>query len=413
MQPTQNGHPPDVDLTDYAVGKLDPLRAAFVERHVETCEQCQAVIAAAPVDAFVEQLRRAGPALLPAEPNRGDGIPAGLVGHARFRVQRRLALGGMGTVYLAEHKILGVPVALKVARFDRGDPREAQARLIQEARTAAQLVHPAIARVLDAEQLDDMAMLAMEYVEGETLAALVTRKGPLGVEEACRCVRQIAGGLDHAHRRGVIHRDLKPQNLMVTPQGRVKILDFGLGRYMRERNQTPRLTRDRQMLGTPNYVAPEQARNARSADIRSDLYSLGCVFYYLLAGVPPFSGQHPLEIVTKHQEAPPPDIRALRHDAPAVIAELIGRLLAKDPAARLQSPRELADALDRYLGANPRSRKQDACPEPPRRVTSRTASALRATAAAFTRVGWRRLWTPAVVLPLLTSLICLLVVLLS
>jgi serine/threonine protein kinase len=186
----------------------------------------------------------------------------------------------------------------------------------------------------------------MEFIAGETLAQLVGRRGPLPVSEACEYVRQAAAGLAHADRQGVVHRDVKPHNLIFDPQTRlVKILDFGLGRLVDEHRTGARLTQEGEILGTIHYLSPEQVADSREADIRSDIYSLGCVWFFLLSGFPPFRGTNPLEVLNKHQQEPPPSLRALRPDVPPEVAALVDRMLAKDPAARPQSPTEIVAAL--------------------------------------------------------------------
>ena len=189
-------------------------------------------------------------------------------------------------------------------------------------------------------------ILSMEFVAGETLAQIVARRGPLPVSEACEHVRQVAVGLAYAEQQGVIHRDVKPQNLIFDPQTRlVKILDFGLGRLVDEHRSGTRLTREGDILGTVSYISPEQASDSREADSRSDIYSLGCTFFFLLSGFPPFRGKNPVEVLKKHKEEAPPSIRMLRPDVPSEIAGLVDRMLAKDPSSRPQSSGEIVSAL--------------------------------------------------------------------
>jgi hypothetical protein len=185
----------------------------------------------------------------------------------------------------------------------------------------------------------------MECVEGETLDRTQKRRGRLPVAEACEVVRQAALGLQHAHERGLVHRDLKPGNLMVMPEGQTKILDFGLAQFVRQRQEPGALTPEGALVGTPANLAPEQALDPRGADIRADLYSLGCTLYYLLAGHPPFPAGTVLQQLLAHQDQTPAELSVLRTDVPAALGRLVQRLLAKEPTRRLQTPGELDEAL--------------------------------------------------------------------
>jgi serine/threonine protein kinase len=181
------------------------------------------------------------------------------------------------------------PVAIKVISKSVLDHPEALARFQGEVKAAARLQHPNTVAAYDTEQVGDLHMLVMEYVEGIDLAKVLEKKGPLPVAHACHYIRQAALGLQHAFEQGMVHRDIKPQNLMRTPRGQVKILDFGLARMARERKCGRGLTQVGAFMGTPEFVAPEQANDAHTADTRADIYSLGCTLYCLLAGRPPFA----------------------------------------------------------------------------------------------------------------------------
>src|SRR5581483_8080916 len=222
---------------------------------------------------------------------------------------------------------------------------EAVERFGREVKAAAKLDHPNIVKAYDAERAGDLQLLAMEYVEGLSLADVLAKKGPLPIPNACHYVRQAALGLQHAHEKGMVHRDLKPHNLMLTPKGVVKILDFGLAKLVSERQKQGGLTHDNAVMGTPQYLAPEQATDSKSADIRADIYALGCTLYDLLAGRPPFAGDNPIQVVIAHIEQAPPPLEGLRPDVPPALAALVARMLAKDPAQRPQTPKEVADAL--------------------------------------------------------------------
>jgi formylglycine-generating enzyme required for sulfatase activity/tRNA A-37 threonylcarbamoyl transferase component Bud32 len=269
----------------------------------------------------------------------------------------RLGEGGMGKVFKARHAKLGRIVALKVIRKDcLGTPRSIR-RFHREIQAVARLSHPNIVHALDADQDGETHFLVMEYVEGIDLARLVRQCGPLPVPLACECIRQAALGLQHIHEHGLVHRDLKPHNLLLCGPASaerqpsevlVKLLDLGLARL----NQTEQhdgvssgLTRQGFVVGTTDYVAPEQAMNSSDADIRADLYSLGCTFYHLLTGRVPFPGGEPLAKLVRHQSEKAEPIERLRPDVPPGVAALIRRLMAKRREKRFQTPAELALAL--------------------------------------------------------------------
>ncbi len=417
-------HPSNEDLTAFAVGKLAEMPAAVIERHIARCNRCATAVAVSPDDDFVallSELQHArstatghGPAA-PGSPTEAapaqseDGtrlLLTALREHERYRVIRWLAEGGMGAVFLAEHRLLRIPVAIKSLRANRSQDRKSLERFLQEAKVAARLDHVNIARVFDAEQVGDILFLAIEYVPGKTLAQVVMKKGPLPVATACDYIRQTAEGLEHAASRGVIHRDIKPQNLMLmAPQGTIKILDFGLGRLVDEERTHGRLTANDDILGTPHFIAPEQIRDSRSADARSDLYGLGCTFYYLLAGEAPFRGKNPLELLEKHATEPPPSIRSMRRDVPEEIDRLIRALLAKDPRARPQSPREFMDEL---LRSGPSSSKSVR----PVAVKQKGPATATLPSAGKRFVGKWFFVSPVVYLPIVTILLTLAVLIL-
>ena len=412
-------HPSEMHLAAFSLGRLDELRAAIVEQHVNECDRCASLIARVPGDEFIEQLQeaeRSNPGaectLLWRKSVTGASesiseialgrLPSELHQHPRYRIIRLLAEGGMGTVYLAEHRIMRNLVALKTIKPELSKDHETIARFLQEARTAGQLDHSNIARVFDVEQVGETMFLTMEYVPGKTLAQIVAKRGPLPILHSCHYVRQIALGLDHACTKGVIHRDIKPQNVMLmSSNGIVKILDFGLGRLVDEQRSRTGLTKDDEMLGTPDYVAPEQVRDAKSADVRSDIYSLGCTFYFLLAGAPPFAADNVLELLAKHETEQPIPIRSLRPEVPANVADLLGRMIAKDPLDRPQSPQDIATALS---------------PHGPSEITAGSSQFLVVDRSASREPDARRilplarvLLSPVVLLPLLTVLISLVV----
>jgi WD40 repeat protein/serine/threonine protein kinase len=280
----------------------------------------------------------------------------------------RLGEGGMGKVYKARHRLLNRLVALKLIRKDRLQNADAVNRFFREIRVAAKLDHPHIVLAYDAGEVNGRHYYAMEYVPGIDLGRLVRKSGPLAVDRACELIRQTALGLQHAFEAGLVHRDIKPTNLLlVSPKKtlakktagrsesqasitneRVKILDMGLVRSesLDHSAQDPAsLTLVQAVLGTPDYIAPEQARNPKNADIRSDLYSLGCTFYYLLTGQVPFPGEVAMEKLIKHWIEQPTAIQELRPETPQKVIALVERLMAKKPEDRHQTPFEVVQAL--------------------------------------------------------------------
>ncbi|MBL8796862.1 MAG: serine/threonine protein kinase, partial [Planctomycetia bacterium] len=283
------------------------------------------------------------------------------LGH--YILLERLGEGGMGQVYKARHQKLGRVVALKVMRKDRMTEHDTIRRFQREIQAIAQLSHPNIVMAFDADEVHGVHFFAMEYFEGIDLNRLVRRLGSLPISKACEYIRQAALGLQHAHERGLVHRDVKPSNLLLTKGGPpaaggslVKILDMGLARLemgsdATESSQT--LTQRGVIIGTADFIAPEQAMNPHGADIRCDLYSLGCTFYFLLTGQVPFTGGTALEKLFRHRLEPPKPVQELRPDVPDVVADIVQRLLAKAPADRYQTPATLAtDLADVRAGAS-------------------------------------------------------------
>jgi serine/threonine-protein kinase len=291
----------------------------------------------------------------------------------KYRLLRLLGAGGMSSVYLAEHTTLHGLVAIKVLPVKRVDQTSYLARFEREAREAFRLNHPNIVRTIDLDTSGAIHFIAMEYVEGDDLHARVKQGGPLDVREAADCIRQAALGLQHAHEESLVHRDIKPANLIIDKRGTVKILDFGLALAGAGDEEAASLTQthDEKVLGTADYLAPEQARDSHLADRRSDIYALGCTLHYLLTGRPPFPKGSIAERIQAHLKKPPPNLLDERADVPPAIAELSFRMLEKHPDARPQSAQEIADALTAWLAATtagvPRARPQPPRRQPPRR----------------------------------------------
>ncbi len=271
-----------------------------------------------------------------------------------FEVLEVLGEGGMGRVYKARHLRLDRLVAIKVIRPELLAAPEAVARFLREARATARLCHPNIVTIHDAGEAGGTHFLVMEFVAGTDLATLVRRRGVLSVCRACECVRQAALGLQHAHERGLVHRDIKPSNLLLGEDGTVKLLDLGLARLLPESQAGPdrtELTQAGALMGTPAFLAPEQGLDARAADIRSDIYSLGCTLYHLLTGRPPFTADSPADLLVKHRTAQPKPLAGYRADVPEGLQTVIDTMLARHPADRYQAPAEVAAALAPYAGA--------------------------------------------------------------
>jgi serine/threonine protein kinase len=259
-----------------------------------------------------------------------------------------LGEGGMGSVFKARQQRMDRLVALKAIRREALKAPGAVERFQREARTAAMLSHPNVVTVFDSSTGGGGHYLVMEYIEGTDLARVVKTQGALPVAAACEYIRQAALGLQHAHERGLVHRDIKPHNLMLTKKGIVKVMDLGLARTVQGATSeavTEGISVTGNVLGTPDYMAPEQGLNSKKVDIRADIYSLGCTLYYLLTGQVPFPGETVTEKLIKHQLEEPPSIETVRADLPKGLAKVVQTMMAKKPEKRYQTPAEAAAAL--------------------------------------------------------------------
>ncbi len=268
-----------------------------------------------------------------------------------FALEAAIGVGGMGAVFRAHDDQLERTVALKILPPEHARDPEAVRRFYQEGRAAARLDHENIARVYTIGHAGPHHYIAFEFIEGSTLRQRVEAGGVLPVADAINYTLQIATALVHAAERGVVHRDVKPSNIIVTPQGRAKLVDMGLARRF-ERGGDAGLTQTGMTLGTFDYISPEQARDPRDVDVRSDLYSLGCTLYYMLVGRPPFPDGTVLQKLIQHQEEPPPDVRAANPAVPADLAAIVLKLMAKDRDRRYQAPEQLVRDLLLVAGAH-------------------------------------------------------------
>ncbi|HEY7309019.1 MAG TPA: protein kinase [Gemmataceae bacterium] len=278
-----------------------------------------------------------------------------------YLLLERLGEGGMGAVFKARHKLMDRVVALKVIRAERLTGADDARRFLREIQAAARLSHPNIVLAYDADRIGDRFFFVMEYVEGADLSKLVRQQGPLPPAAACDYARRAALGLQHAHEQGLVHRDIKPANLLLTTKGGVvKVLDLGLARLSHGENShsTEPLTHYGTVMGTLDFMAPEQAIDPHGADIRADIYSLGCTLYVLLTGKVPFPGGSFMEKLFRHKEIEPLPVEAHRPEVPLGLALVVRKMMAKPREARYQTPAEAAAALLPYCGggAAPRMR---------------------------------------------------------
>ena len=276
---------------------------------------------------------------IPSQPSDRD-----LSGHqlGDYLVLRRLGVGGMAEVYLAEQQSLGRQVAIKVLRPDLAAQENYVRRFHNGARAAASLVHANIVQIYEVGCVEGFHFIAQEYVRGQTVTQLVSRTGPLEVPRVISILRQISAALNKAGQERIVHRDIKPENILLMPSGEAKVADFGLARLI-DPTQLD-LTQAGLTMGTPLYMSPEQVEG-RSLDQRSDLYSCGVTSYYMLTGRPPFQGETPLSVAVQHLQTPPTPLQDFRADVPDQLSDIVFKLLAKKPSDRYRSAAELLREL--------------------------------------------------------------------
>ncbi|MDZ4848607.1 MAG: protein kinase [Pirellulaceae bacterium] len=368
-------------IVAFAENRLSPEHRLQVNTHLKSCVHCQfrldeiraeasmqveaipdEVIKAwivpekspksidVPFEKVTQPTKRAASTLIQTE------IPTELTNNASYNVIRELARGGVGVLYLVEHRITGRQEALKVINPTLAGRADVRERFIREIQAAAKLNHPNIVRTLSAMQEGSLLGMVMEFVPGLTLKQYVRKWGPLGWKQAIDFAIQAAQGLNHAYEQGVIHRDIKPSNLIVSEDGnqkQVRILDFGLVRSISDVEKMSDMTVDGRILGTLNFMAPEQALNASKADIRSDIYGLGCTLYFLLTGSSPYDEESAIATLNAHQNAPIPDLSECRSDLPVAVQIVFDRMMAKKSIERYQTPMQLINDLESLLHTAP------------------------------------------------------------
>jgi serine/threonine protein kinase len=354
-------HPSREVLQAFDSGVLSHREWDAVERHIAQCTVCCQTLEGMEdtLASLMRSVRVRPDTMVYGDTPNGSApfapvvaeVPPELAEHARYRILDLVGSGGMGVVFRAEHRLMERLVALKILNKALTSRPGGVERFQQEVKMAAKLSHPNIVTAYDADQAGEVHFLVTELVDGTSLERLLSERGPVSVPDACEWVRQAAVGLQHAFERGMVHRDIKPANLLLTPQGQVKILDFGLARFLSESSGVSPLTQSATLVGTPDFVAPEQARDPRSADIRADIYSLGCTLYNLLSGRVPFPEGTLLQKLISHQEAEPIPVQLLRPEVPDELVDVMDRMMAKDRERRYRTPQEVAEALAPFTSA--------------------------------------------------------------
>ncbi|MHC4887440.1 MAG: protein kinase domain-containing protein [Planctomycetota bacterium] len=271
-----------------------------------------------------------------------------------YQIECLIGQGGMGTVYRAIDRQQERTVALKVLQSERASRPESVKRFLNEARTGLKLDHDNIVRIYDVAESHRTYYIAMEYVDGPSVGDQLAQQGSLHWEHALYILRQMTEALEHAHDHKMVHRDIKPDNILMTRTGTAKLTDLGLARCL-EQSGINRLTRSHVGLGTPHYMPPEQMRDAKNVDIRSDIYGLGTTFFHMLTGRPPYQAKRIHELVEAIRHKPIPSIFAMEISAPVWVDNLLKKMTAKSPDERYQNPSELKAAIDTYFSPDGRS----------------------------------------------------------
>lgn len=355
----------DALLKQFAEGRLNPEMEVKLACAIEKSPELQARVAEISSDDFLERVKQAAVASRDSRPHSAsvktasqsvaephlDAIPQELIESTDYQVLKELGRGGMGVVYAAKYLPMDRMEVLKVLSPQMVAKESARQRFINEMKAIGRLNHPFIATAYQRVVLPTQLVFSMEYVPGRDLHKFIQKHNPIPVPIACMLAGQIATALQHAHSRKMVHRDIKPSNVMVFEEDgkrQIKILDFGLAKATSEQ-QSEGLTANGTMLGTPEYMAPEQALDAATADIRADIYSLGCTLYHLLAGRPPFTGTYQ-SVLMAHAQKEAEFVSLKRTDVPIELAEIIAKMMAKEPSKRFQTPKAVVTALKPFLG---------------------------------------------------------------
>lgn len=304
-------------------------------------------------------------------------------------IESKIGQGGMGTVYKAHHETLNIAVAIKIFHTQPDSPGSKE-RFLREAQLMAQLRHPNIVAVMNAGIEDDIHFIVMEYIEGGNLLSLINKKKTLPVQDAIGITIDILQALDFAKSNSIVHRDIKPENILIDSSGHAKLADLGLARAV----SSEHLTQSNMMLGSPHYIAPEQANNSSNVDYRSDIYSLGCTLFHMLSGNEPFPGNSLIEIVMNHTQKPVPYLVDYDKQLPSGIADIVFKMMQKEPEKRFTDPSGIIDALSPF---QPNSRK----PYPSTPQHSASANKTRS------QVPYAWIATAVVILLIISSLIFL------
>lgn len=402
-------------MAEYQLGKLTPEQMETVDLEVYSCERCRSLLES--LDGIGDEttkiiaLAHASTVRLDAtesitpdrKPDDYDRTTSQYRPRAfgQYDLIRPIGQGGMGTVWLAKHRSLGREVAMKLLPVNRLVCERSQARFVREIATHGKLNHENLVQAFDAGEIDGVPYLAMELLNGEDAKEFCNLDRLLPLAEACDLVRQAAKGIGHAHEKGSIHRDVKPSNLRVTASGTVKVLDMGLARLMVQEEGGDDATAANQILGTVDYMAPEQFCDPTRVDERADVYSLGCTLFHLLTGRPPFASAELRGVIAKAVERnsqTAPDVRSLREEIPRGLSKLIGQALCSDPYKRPQSASALIQQLTPYcasanlaafVGSRSIDRLQDQpSPQSSYRTTLKSCAAIAVCAACVLFIAW-------------------------
>ena len=394
-------------LRDYALGRMPAEQCERVASHIETCVTCEDTISSldGTADSMLDHLRMPPSQSIEGTPEylaamaklqhqSGQGAPprsqagdAELSGHfdgrspevvRDYELIAMLGAGGMGTVYKAIHTKLDRVVALKLLPTRRIGNADAVVRFEREMKAIGKLDHPAIVRATDAGEDDGQHFLAMEFVDGFDVSELVDRHGPLSTPDACEIIRQAAVGLQHVHERQLVHRDIKPSNLMVTQDGQVKILDLGLALLADQHEGPGELTTVGQMMGTVDYMAPEQCNDSHDVDIRADIYSLGATLFKMVTGTAPYATSErrsPLSRIRALATEEPPRLADCLADADSEFCSVVDRMLSRNPEDRFETPGDVAQALQKFTDGHDLKQAVAVAADAPAPVTRRTLPA--------------------------------------